>query len=60
MAYSYEVADMIEFAVNEGFITEEWNGAVGYRILPTDKLQELEPEEGFQSILKVLSLNRKL
>jgi uncharacterized protein YwgA len=45
--YSYEVADMIEFAVNEGFITEEWNGAVGYRILPTDKLQELEPEEGF-------------
>lgn len=47
--YSYEVADMIEFAVNEGLIIEEWNGAVGYRILPTDKLQELAPEDGFSA-----------
>lgn len=47
--YSYEVAGLIEFAVNEGFITEEWNGAVGYKILATDKLIQIETADDFNA-----------
>lgn len=49
--YSYEVASLIEFAVSEGLIVEEWNGAVGYKILPTERLEELVPDEEFRDDL---------
>jgi len=46
--YSWDVSHLLQFAVNQELITEVWNQATGYKISPTNNLDNVETEEGIK------------